>query len=81
MRIYTSSVAKWLILQINCVVKLTQHLRTEDPQYLQSLERFRNGQYNRDDYELLLTLVVGQPSAPSLRDSPWNKVGLLSHLH
>ena len=70
-------VARSLILQINCVVKLTQQMRTEDPRYLQLLERLRHGQCNQDDYELLLTRVVGQPSAGSLNDSPWNKVKIL----
>ncbi|CAF3743268.1 unnamed protein product [Rotaria sp. Silwood1] len=70
-------VARSLILQINCVVKLTQQMRTEDPQYLQLLERLRRGQCNYDDYELLLTQVIGQPSVGSLNDSPWNKVNLI----
>ncbi len=70
-------VARSLILQINCVVKLTQQMRTEDPRYLQLLERLRHGQCNYDDYELLLTRVVGQPSVGSLCDSPWNKVSFL----
>jgi len=70
-------VARSLILQINCVVKLTQQMRTEDLRYLQLLERLRHGQCNYDDYELLLTRVVGQPSVGSLRDSPWNKVSLV----
>ncbi|CAF1225233.1 unnamed protein product [Rotaria sordida] len=34
-------VARSLILQINCVVKLTQQMRTEDLQCLQLLERLR----------------------------------------
>ena len=67
-------VARSLILQINCVVKLTQQMRTEDTRYLQLLERLRHGQCNHDDYELLLTRVIGQPSVGSLCDSPWNKV-------
>jgi hypothetical protein len=54
-------------------------MRTEDRRYLQLLKRLRDGQCNYDDYELLLTRVVGQPSAGSLRDSPWNKVSLLFH--
>lgn len=70
-------VARSLILQINCVVKLTQQMRTEDLQYLQLLDRLRQGQCNYDDYELLLTRVVGQPSAGSLQEDPWNKVELL----
>ena len=67
-------VARSLILQINCVIKLTQQMRTQDPRYLQLLERLRHGECNYDDYELLLTRVVGQPSVDSLRDSPLNKV-------
>ena len=51
-------------------------MRTEDPLYLQLLERRRHGQCNHDDYELLITRVVGQPSVNSLCDSPWNKVKL-----
>ena len=70
-------VARSLILQINCVVKLTQQMRTEDLRYLQLLDRLRHGQCNYDDYELLQTRVVGQPSIESLHDSPWNKVNLL----
>jgi hypothetical protein len=67
-------VARSLILQINCVVKLTQQMRTEDSRYLQLLDRLRRGECNYDDYELLLTRVVGQPSVGSLGESPWNKV-------
>ncbi|CAF1406712.1 unnamed protein product [Adineta steineri] len=48
-------------------------MRTEDLRYLQLVERLRRGQCNHDDYELLLTRVVGQPSAGSLSDTPWNK--------
>jgi hypothetical protein len=70
-------VARSLILQINCVVKLTQQMRTEDQQYLQLLERFRRGECTYGDYELLLTRVVGQPTVLSLRQSPWNKVRFL----
>ena len=67
-------VARSLVLQINCVVKLNQQMRTEDSRYLQLLERLRQGQCNYDDYELLLTRVVGQPSVASLQEDPWNKV-------
>ena len=70
-------VARSLILQINCVVKLTQQMRTEDLRYLQLLDRLRCGQCNYDDYELLQTRVIGQSSIESLHDSPWNKVTLL----
>ncbi|CAF5173923.1 unnamed protein product, partial [Rotaria sp. Silwood1] len=48
-------VARSLILQMNCVVKLTQQMRTEDLRYLQLLDRLRRGQCNYDDYELLQT--------------------------
>ena len=67
-------VARSLILQINCVIKLTQQMRTEDLQYLQLLERFRRGECDYSDYELLQTRVVGQPMVDSLRQPPWNKV-------
>ncbi|CAM4986460.1 unnamed protein product, partial [Rotaria socialis] len=70
-------VARSLILQINCVVTLTQQMRTQDPRYLQLLERLRHGQCTYDDYELLLTRVVGQPSVGSLCDTPWNKAPIL----
>ena len=66
-------VARSLILQINCVVKLTQQMRTEDTRYLQLLERLRQGQCSYEDYELLLTRVVGQ-SSTSLHEPPWNQV-------
>ena len=36
-------------------------------QYLQLLERFRRGECNYSDYELLQTRVVGQPMVGSLR--------------
>ncbi|CAF4170935.1 unnamed protein product [Rotaria sp. Silwood2] len=51
-------VVRSLILQSNCVVKLTQQIRTEDLRYLQLLERLRHGKCNYDDYELLLTRVM-----------------------
>ena len=70
-------VARSLILQMNCVVKLTQQMRTEDSRYLQLLDRLRQGQCNYDDYELLLTRVVGQLSVGSLQEDPWNKVNFL----
>ena len=77
-------VARSLILQINCVVKLTQQMRTEDLRYLQLLERLRRGECDYDDYELLLTRVIGEPTVLSLRDHPWNQVSmsgcLLKHL-
>ena len=69
-------VARSLILQINCVVKLTQQMRTEDLRYLQLLERLRRGECDYDDYELLLTRVIGEPTVLSLRDHPWNQVSM-----
>ncbi|CAF1689951.1 unnamed protein product, partial [Adineta ricciae] len=48
------------------------HMRTEDKRYLQLLERLRQGQCSYEDYELLLTRVVGQ-STVSLREPPWNQ--------
>ena len=69
-------VARSLILQINCVIKLTQQMRTEDLRYLQLLERLRRGECNYDDYELLLTRMIGEPMVPSLRDHPWNQVSV-----
>ena len=71
-------VARSLILQMNCVIKLTQQMRTEDLRYLQLLERLRCGECNYDDYELLLTRVIGEPTVPSLRDHPWNQVSVLN---
>ncbi|CAF1440299.1 unnamed protein product [Adineta ricciae] len=52
-------------------------MRTEDLRYLQLLDRLRYGQCNYDDYELLQTRAVGQPSIESLHDSPWNKAPIL----
>lgn len=54
-------------------------MRTEDPRYLELLERLRHGKCNYDDYELLLTRVVGHPSINSLNDSPWNTVSFTFH--
>ncbi|CAF0996432.1 unnamed protein product [Rotaria sordida] len=70
-------VVRSLILQINYVVKLTQQMRTKDSRYLQLLECLRHRQCDYDDYELLLTRVVGQLSVGSLCDSPWNKAPVL----
>ena len=68
-------VARSLILQINCVIKLTQQMPNEG---LQLFERFRRGECDYSDYELLQTRVVGQPMIVSLRETPWNKVSLSS---
>ncbi|CAF1543756.1 unnamed protein product [Adineta ricciae] len=69
-------VARSLILQMNCVVKLTQQMRTEGIRYLQLLERLRQGQCSYEDYELLLKRVVVQ-SALSLHEPPWNQTPML----
>ena len=74
-------VARSLILQINCVVKLTEQMRTDDEPYLELLERLRCGQCNLKDYDLLTERVVGQPTVGSLSNPPWNKVKLLSMLN
>ncbi|CAF3882860.1 unnamed protein product [Adineta steineri] len=71
--------ARSLILQINCVIKLSKQMRTEDERYRQLLERLREGECNQEDYELLLTRVVGQPSVSSLRESPWNEAPILAY--
>ena len=71
-------VERFLILQINCIIKLTQQMRTEDSQYLQLLERFRRGECDYSDYELLRTRVFGQPMVGSLRQAPWNNVSHFS---
>ncbi|CAF1422960.1 unnamed protein product [Adineta ricciae] len=65
-------VERSLILQMNCVVKLTQQMRTEDIPYLQLLERLRQGQCSYEDYELLFKRVVEQSSV-SLHEPPWNQ--------
>ncbi|CAF1193659.1 unnamed protein product [Adineta steineri] len=71
--------ARSLILQINCVIKLSTQMRTEDERYRELLERLRHGDCSLQDYELLLTRVVGQPSVSSLRESPWNEAPILAY--
>ncbi|CAF4215135.1 unnamed protein product, partial [Adineta steineri] len=71
--------ARSLILQINCVIKLSKQMRTEDERYRELLERLRQGDCNLQDYELLLTRVVGQPSVSFLRESPWNEAPILAY--
>ncbi|CAF1494948.1 unnamed protein product [Adineta steineri] len=66
-------VARSLIRQINCMVKLTIQMRTKDQRYRKLLERLREGQYTFVDYELLITRVVRQSSVSSLCESPWNE--------
>ncbi|CAF5026682.1 unnamed protein product, partial [Rotaria sp. Silwood1] len=64
-------------LDLNAAKDAVITMRTEDLRYLQLLERLRHGQCTYDDYELLLTRVVGQPSVASLHDSPWNQAPIL----
>ncbi|CAF1532945.1 unnamed protein product, partial [Adineta steineri] len=44
--------ARSLMLQINCVIKLSTHMRTEDERYLELLGRLRQGDCTLGDYEL-----------------------------
>ncbi|CAF5169611.1 unnamed protein product, partial [Rotaria magnacalcarata] len=45
--------AQKLISQMNCVVELSQQMRTEDLRYLELLNRLRGGQSTIEDYQLL----------------------------
>ncbi|CAF4149030.1 unnamed protein product, partial [Rotaria magnacalcarata] len=68
--------AQKLISQMNCVVELSQQMRTEDLRYLNLLNRLRSGKSTIEDYQLLCTRIVGNPKLPaSLRQTPWNEVG------
>ena len=67
--------AQKVMSQINCVVKLEQQMRTEDVRYLELLNRLRNGQSTREDYQLLCSRIIGSPNLKiSLRQNPWNEV-------
>jgi ATP-dependent exoDNAse (exonuclease V) alpha subunit len=67
--------AQKIMSQINCVVKLSQQMRTEDARYLELLNRLRNGRSTIDDYQLLSSRVIGSPNLQiSLKQSPWNEV-------
>ncbi|CAF1581467.1 unnamed protein product, partial [Rotaria magnacalcarata] len=67
-----------IVSQINCVVKLSQQMRTEDVRYLELLNRLRNGTSTIDDYQLLCTRVIGAPNLQvSLREKPWNEAPML----
>lgn len=73
--------AQKLMSQINCVVELTQQMRTEDKQYLELLTRLRKGQTTSDDYQLLCTRVIGNQSLQlCLQDKPWNEVCCATNL-
>ncbi|CAF5157358.1 unnamed protein product, partial [Rotaria magnacalcarata] len=66
--------AQKLISQMNCVVELSQQMRTQDLRYLELLNRLRSGQSTIEDYQLLCTRIVGNPKLPaSLRQKPWNE--------
>ena len=70
--------AQKLISQINCVVELSQQMRTEDVRYLELLNRLRNGQSTIEDYQLLCTRIIGNPKLQaSLQQKPWNEVRLI----
>ena len=67
--------AQKLMSQLNCVVELSQQMRTEDKRYLELLNRLRNGQSTIEDYKLLCTRIIGNTSREeSLQQKPWNKV-------
>ncbi|CAF3333769.1 unnamed protein product, partial [Rotaria socialis] len=68
--------AEKLISQMNCVVELSQQMRTEDLRYLELLNRLRSGQSTIEDYQLLCTRIIGNPKVQaSLRQKPWDEVG------
>ncbi|CAM4955810.1 unnamed protein product [Rotaria socialis] len=70
--------AEKLISQMNCVVELSQQMRTEDLQYLELLNKMRNGQSTIEDYQLLSTRIVRNPKLPaSLRQTPWKEAPIL----
>ncbi|CAF5164478.1 unnamed protein product, partial [Rotaria magnacalcarata] len=70
--------AQKLISQMNCVVELSQQMRTEDLRYLELLNRLRSGQSTIEDYQLLCTRIIGNPKLQaSLRQKPWNEAPIL----
>ncbi|CAF1238010.1 unnamed protein product [Rotaria magnacalcarata] len=70
--------AQKLISQMNCVVELSQQMRTEDFRYLELLNRLRSGQSTIEDYQLLCTRIVENPKLQaSLRQKPWNEAPIL----
>ncbi|CAF2150657.1 unnamed protein product [Rotaria magnacalcarata] len=67
-----------LISQMNCVVELSQQMRTEDVRYLELLNRLRSGQSTIEDYQLLCTRIIGNPKLlTSLKQKPWNEAPIL----
>ncbi|CAF3379432.1 unnamed protein product [Rotaria socialis] len=70
--------AQKLISQMNCVVELSQQMRTEDLRYLELLNRLRSGQSTIEDYQLLCTRIIGNPKLQaSLQQKPWNEAPIL----
>ncbi|CAF4434020.1 unnamed protein product [Rotaria magnacalcarata] len=70
--------AQKLISQMNCVVELSQQMRTEDLRYLELLNRLRGGQSTTEGYQLLCTRIVGNSKLQaSLRQKPWNEAPIL----
>lgn len=67
--------AQKIMSQINCAVELVQQMRTEDTEYMELLNHLRKGQTTMEDYRLLCTRVIGNPSLQvSLSEAPWNEV-------
>lgn len=73
-------VGRSLILQINTVVKLTKQMRVEDRKYLEVLNRMRVDECTMEDYQLLRSLIIGQPGGiHSLADASWNNAPILDY--
>ena len=66
--------ARALVLQINCVVKLEQQMRTKDVAYQGLLNRVRSGDGTQEDWLLLQTRVIGRGLHIALNNPPWNEV-------
>ncbi|CAF4508019.1 unnamed protein product [Didymodactylos carnosus] len=71
-----------IMLQINCVVKLTQQMRTMDQRYSELLDRLRLGTCTREDYALLCTRVVAPNNiVKSLNLPPWKDAVILVYVN
>lgn len=71
--------AQKVMSQINCVVELTQQMRTEDRRYLELLSRLRKGEPTMDDYQLLCTRIIGTTGLEvPLTKAPWTEVCLMT---
>ena len=67
--------AQKLVSQTNCVVELSQQMRTEDKRHLELPSRLRYGQLTIEDYQLLCTRIIGNRELQaSLQQKPWNEV-------